>query len=81
MVNVFRERKHLAWQVNSVLHSADNLISGKGKHRNEFASMPRDLQDQWIQFYKLVDVLKTDYESFLRKHSKNNLPSYLKKHG
>ena len=81
MVTVFRERKHLGWQVNSILHGTDNLIAGKGKHRYEFSHMPKDLQDQWIEFYKLADALKTDYESFLRKYDKNNLPSYLQKYG
>jgi hypothetical protein len=79
MNETYRERKPLAWQLGAVIHSTENMVSSKGKHRDHFNKMPQDLQNDFVRLIGLVFKVKSGYDSFLLASGKN-LPQHLKKY-
>jgi hypothetical protein len=81
MQKTYRERKPLAWQLGAVIHSTENMVSSKGKHRDEWDRMDKSLQNDFVRLMGLVFKVKADYDSFLLSTYKKNdkkLPSHLK---
>jgi len=70
----YRSRRHLLLQLGSLEHSVDRLISGKGRHRNEFKQMPEALQKAFIQYLGITHVLHTKYAAFLYDNDRLELP-------
>jgi hypothetical protein len=79
MRETFRERKPLAWQLGAVIHSTENMVASKGKHRDEWEHMPKDLQNDFVRMIGLVFKVKSGYDSFLLS-SKKDLPPHLRKY-